>query len=50
MDEPTEKYIIYIGSLGEEINKKIIQAAFITFGEIKTIDIPYDPSSRKFIL
>ena len=42
MTDELEKYILYVGGLGESVNKQILQAAFIPFGEIKSIDIPYD--------
>lgn len=46
MTELTEKYILYVGGIGEEIDKKILTAAFLPFGEVKSVDIPYDMTTR----
>lgn len=46
MTELTEKYILYVGGIGEEIDKKILTAAFVPFGEVKSVDIPYDMTTR----
>ena len=47
MNDLTEKYILYVGGIGENIDKATLNAAFVPFGEIKSIDIPYDLTTRK---
>ena len=42
----TEKLVIYVGGLDESVNEKILYAAFIPFGEIKTIEIPLDHNTE----
>jgi len=41
------KKIIYIGGLAEEVDDKILHAAFIPFGEILDIQVPIDYESNK---
>lgn len=41
------KRIVYVGGLSEEVNEKIIQSAFIPFGDIVEISIPLDYSTQK---
>ncbi|GIY71038.1 peptidyl-prolyl cis-trans isomerase E [Caerostris extrusa] len=41
------KRTVYVGSLAEEVNKDIIHAAFIPFGEIIDIQIPLDYETQK---
>ncbi|XP_066251944.1 peptidyl-prolyl cis-trans isomerase E [Euwallacea similis] len=43
----TNKKIIYVGGLAEEIDEKILKAAFIPFGDIVDIQIPLDYESEK---
>ena len=33
------------GGLDENVNERILSAAFITFGEIKEIQMPVDPGT-----
>ena len=49
LNEKGENCILYIGGLGEDITKQTLHAAFIPFGEIKSVDIPYDTSTSKFL-
>ena len=49
MTDLTEKYILYVGGIAEEIDKNILTAAFVPFGEVKSVDIPYDTTTRKNI-
>ncbi|XP_066926490.1 peptidyl-prolyl cis-trans isomerase-like [Clytia hemisphaerica] len=41
------KKIIYIGGLAEEVDDKMIQAAFIPFGDILDVNIPIDYETSK---
>ncbi|CAG9769460.1 unnamed protein product [Ceutorhynchus assimilis] len=43
----TNKKIVYVGGLAEEITDKILKAAFIPFGDIIDIQIPLDYESEK---
>lgn len=45
--EMANKRVIYVGGLAEEIEEKMLQAAFIPFGDIMDISIPLDYSSQK---
>ena len=44
--------LIFIGGLSEEVDEKILHAAFIPFGDIVSINIPpdYATKSRRRIL
>ena len=44
----SDKLIIYIGGLDDSVDEKILHAAFIPFGEIKSIELPRDLSTRTF--
>lgn len=46
MEMNTEKLVIYVGGLDESVNEKTLHAAFIPFGEIKTIEIPLDHNTE----
>ncbi|XP_050296598.1 peptidyl-prolyl cis-trans isomerase E [Anthonomus grandis grandis] len=41
------KKIVYVGGLAEEIDEKILKAAFIPFGDIIDVQIPLDYESEK---
>lgn len=43
----TNKKIVYVGGLSEEICEKVLKAAFIPFGDIIDIQIPLDYESEK---
>jgi len=43
----TTKKIIYIGGIAEEVDDKILHAAFIPFGDITDIQIPIDYETSK---
>ena len=49
LNEKGENCILYIGGLSEDVTKQTLHGAFIPFGEIKSVDIPYDTSTSKFI-
>jgi peptidyl-prolyl isomerase E (cyclophilin E) len=38
---------IYIGGLHEDITEQILYSVFLTFGEIKTVEIPKDRETKK---
>jgi peptidyl-prolyl isomerase E (cyclophilin E) len=50
MAEISEKLVIYVGGLDESVNDKILYSAFLPFGEIKSIDIPIDFTTRSFFI
>ena len=41
------KRVVYVGGLAEEVDEKVLQAAFIPFGDIVDISIPLDYSTQK---
>ena len=41
------KRVVYVGGLAEEVGEKILQAAFVPFGDITDISIPLDYSTQK---
>ena len=41
------KRMVYVGGLAEEVDEKILHAAFIPFGDITDVQIPMDYSSQK---
>ena len=41
------KRVLYVGGIAEEVDEKILQAAFIPFGDITDITIPLDYSTQK---
>lgn len=43
----TNKRILYVGGLSEEVDEKILQGAFIPFGEVLDIQIPLDYETEK---
>ena len=43
----TNKRVVYCGGLSEEVDEKIIQAAFIPFGDIIDVNLPIDFSTQK---
>eukprot|EP00118_Oscarella_pearsei_P003958 m.16449 g.16449 ORF g.16449 m.16449 type:complete len:302 (+) comp26939_c0_seq1:41-946(+) len=44
---PANKRVLYIGGVAEEVDEKILQAAFIPFGDIKDIQMPLEYNSGK---
>eukprot|EP00914_Ancora_sagittata_P033727 GHVO01068144.1.p4 GENE.GHVO01068144.1~~GHVO01068144.1.p4 ORF type:complete len:138 (+),score=24.73 GHVO01068144.1:522-935(+) len=38
---------LYVGGLDEQVGKDILEAAFIPFGEIRTVELPTDRSTGK---
>jgi peptidyl-prolyl isomerase E (cyclophilin E) len=47
MTDISEKLVLYVGGLDDSVNDKILHAAFIPFGEIKSIELPLDQTTRK---
>ena len=41
------KKVLYVGGLADEVDEKLLYAAFILFGEIIDISIPLDYSTQK---
>lgn len=41
------KRMVYCGGLAEEVDEKILQSAFVTFGDIIDINIPLDYATQK---
>lgn len=41
------KRVLYVGGLADEVDEKVLHAAFIPFGDIADISIPLDYSSQK---
>lgn len=41
------KRVVYVGGLAEEVGEKVLQAAFIPFGDITDITIPLDYTTQK---
>ena len=39
---PVNKRVIYVGGLAENVDEKILHAAFIPFGDIVTCNMPMD--------
>jgi len=46
INNPSDKLVIYVGGLDDSIDEKILHAAFIPFGEIKTIEMPLDHTTE----
>ncbi|XP_060062738.1 peptidyl-prolyl cis-trans isomerase E-like isoform X2 [Ylistrum balloti] len=47
MATTNSKRIVYVGGLAEEVDEKILHAAFIPFGDITDIQIPLDYETEK---
>ena len=41
------KRILYVGGLSEEVDEKVLHAAFIPFGDLTDINIPMDYATQK---
>lgn len=44
---PVNKRIVYVGGLSEEVDQKIVQGAFLPFGDIVDISMPLDYETEK---
>ncbi|RLN42767.1 peptidyl-prolyl cis-trans isomerase E [Panicum miliaceum] len=47
MNQPVQKNTLYVGGLAEEVDEKILHAAFVPFGEVKDVKTPLDQSTQK---
>ena len=47
MDKRNLKFTIYAGGLAEEVDEKVLHAAFIPFGELVDIQMPLDYETEK---
>ncbi|XP_040568427.1 peptidyl-prolyl cis-trans isomerase E isoform X2 [Lepeophtheirus salmonis] len=47
MDYANTKKTLYVGGLAEEVEEKVLKAAFIPFGEITEVQIPIDYQTEK---
>eukprot|EP00930_Biecheleria_cincta_P099967 TRINITY_DN91580_c0_g1_i1.p1 TRINITY_DN91580_c0_g1~~TRINITY_DN91580_c0_g1_i1.p1 ORF type:complete len:125 (+),score=34.41 TRINITY_DN91580_c0_g1_i1:132-506(+) len=36
------KRTVYVGGLHDEVDRKVLEAAFLPFGDLKTVEIPVD--------
>lgn len=43
----TSKRIVYVGGLAEEVDEKVLHAAFIPFGDVIDVQIPLDYETQK---
>lgn len=43
------KNILYVGGIDDNVTEEILHAAFIPFGELKTIQIPKNFAASKFL-
>lgn len=43
----SDKRTVYVGSLAEEVTEKLLNDAFIPFGDISDIQIPVDYETQK---
>ncbi len=43
----TKKRTIYVGGLTEEVDEKVLRAAFIPFGDISEVQLPLDYETQK---
>lgn len=44
-----KKNILYVGGLDEPVTEEILHAAFIPFGDIKSVQIPKDYTASKLL-
>ncbi|KAJ0181398.1 hypothetical protein K1T71_003483 [Dendrolimus kikuchii] len=45
--KPNSKRTIYVGGLAEEVDEKVLNAAFVPFGDLVDVQIPLDYESEK---
>mmetsp|Transcript_61723 Transcript_61723/g.201444 ORF Transcript_61723/g.201444 Transcript_61723/m.201444 type:complete len:126 (+) Transcript_61723:131-508(+) len=39
------KRTVYVGGLAEQVDKKVLEAAFLPFGDLRSVEIPVDMKS-----
>ncbi|XP_072956158.1 uncharacterized protein [Typha angustifolia] len=47
MNVQVQKNTLYVGGLAEEVDEKILHAAFVPFGDIKDVKTPLDQATQK---
>ena len=47
MESGGPKKMLYVGGLAEEVDQKVLQAAFIPFGDIVEVNMPVDYETEK---
>ena len=47
MNLQANKRVLYVGGLSDEVDEKVLNAAFIPFGDIVDITIPLDYSTQR---
>lgn len=45
--KPSSKRTIYVGGLAEEVDEKVLNAAFVPFGDLVDVQIPLDYETEK---
>jgi peptidyl-prolyl isomerase E (cyclophilin E) len=43
----SQKKTIYVGGLNEDVDEKVLRAAFIPFGELSEVQLPIDYQTEK---
>eukprot|EP00747_Dinoflagellata_sp_TGD_P163791 gnl/TRDRNA2_/TRDRNA2_182862_c0_seq1.p1 gnl/TRDRNA2_/TRDRNA2_182862_c0~~gnl/TRDRNA2_/TRDRNA2_182862_c0_seq1.p1 ORF type:complete len:127 (-),score=42.47 gnl/TRDRNA2_/TRDRNA2_182862_c0_seq1:62-442(-) len=46
-DNSILKRTVYVGGIEDQVDRKVLEAAFVPFGEIKNVEIPLDLKSGK---
>lgn len=46
----TKKNILYVGGLDSGVSEEVLHAAFIPFGELKSVQVPRDYATSKLVL
>ena len=47
MEGAGPKKMLYVGGLAEEVDQKVLQAAFVPFGDIVEVNMPIDYETEK---
>mmetsp|Transcript_63572 Transcript_63572/g.113126 ORF Transcript_63572/g.113126 Transcript_63572/m.113126 type:complete len:125 (-) Transcript_63572:54-428(-) len=47
MSSNIQKRTVYVGGLEDQVDRKVLEAAFLPFGELKTVEIPVDMKTGK---
>ena len=47
MEGARPKKMLYVGGLAEEVDQKVLQAAFVPFGDIVEVNMPIDYETEK---
>lgn len=45
--KPNSKRTVYVGGLAEEVDEKVLNAAFVPFGDLIDVQIPLDYETEK---